>query len=143
MNKTIWSLNFMYSMEKFATTIYRVQKGGFRNTIYEKLLHAVDNERQHALVLRERLVGLKRTPFPLAFLFQFGGIFLGCISRCTGKVMALKMDVAIEKRAVKDYNYFLRTLDLDEETKVILRNIIADEESHIRNWLDSIKILTN
>jgi hypothetical protein len=44
MNKAICSLNFMYSMERFATAIYRVQKGGFKNkAIFEKLIYAVDN----------------------------------------------------------------------------------------------------
>jgi demethoxyubiquinone hydroxylase (CLK1/Coq7/Cat5 family) len=133
----------MYSMERFATAIYRVQKGGFKNNIHEKLVYAVDNEQQHVFLLRERLIGMKKTPFPLAFLFQYAGILLGCISRCTGKVLALKIDVAIEKRAVKDYNYFLRTLTLDDETKVVLKKIITDEELHIRNWLDSLKVLKN
>jgi hypothetical protein len=50
MNKAICSLNFMYSMERFATATYKIQKGGFRNRIVvEKLTYAVDNERQHAL----------------------------------------------------------------------------------------------
>ena len=34
MNKAMWWLNFMYSMERFATAIYRVQKGGFSNNAY-------------------------------------------------------------------------------------------------------------
>jgi hypothetical protein len=38
MNKAICSPNFMYSMERFATAIYRVQKGGPKNrAIFDKL----------------------------------------------------------------------------------------------------------
>jgi demethoxyubiquinone hydroxylase (CLK1/Coq7/Cat5 family) len=142
MNKALCSLNFIYSMERFATAIYRVQKGGFENkTIFEKLTYAVDNEQQHALKLKSRITELGVTPSGLSFLFQILGSLLGGLSRCFGKTMALKTDTAIEKRAVKDYGYFLRTLKLDDTTKQLIKNIITDEELHIRNWQDSIKLL--
>jgi demethoxyubiquinone hydroxylase (CLK1/Coq7/Cat5 family) len=142
MNKAICSLNFMYSMERFATAIYRVQKGGFKNkTIFEKLTYAVDNERQHALKLRSRIFELGNTPSRLAFLFQIAGCLLGGLSRCFSKTLALKTDTAIEKRAVKDYGYFLRSLKLDDTTKQLIKSIITDEELHIRHWQDSIKLL--
>jgi demethoxyubiquinone hydroxylase (CLK1/Coq7/Cat5 family) len=142
MNKATCSLNFMYSMERFATAIYRVQKGGFKNkAIFEKLTYAVDNEQQHALKLKSRITELGNTPSRLAFLFQIAGFLLGGLSRCLSKTLALKTDTAIEKRAVKDYGYFLRTLELDDKTKQLIKNIITDEERHIRNWQDSIKLL--
>ena len=142
MNKAICSLNFMYSMEKFATAIYRVQKGGFKNkAIFEKLNYAVDNEQQHALRIRNRIIELGYTPSRLAFLFQIAGSLLGGLSRCFGKKLALKTDTAIEKRAVKDYGYFLRTLELNDTTKQLIKSIITDEELHIRNWQDSISLL--
>jgi len=142
MNKAICSLNFMYSMERFATAIYQVQKGGFKNqAIFEKLTYAVDNEQQHALNLRSRIIELGGTPSRLAPLFQISGCLLGGLSRCVSKTLALKTDTAIEKRAVKDYGYFLRTLKLDDTTKQLIKSIITDEELHIRNWQDSIKLL--
>ena len=144
MNKAICSLNFMYSMERFATSIYRFQKSVFKEAaINEKMIYAVDNESQHASKLRKRIIELNYTPFKLAFLFQMAGTILGCVSKYFGKGLALKIDVLIEKRAVKDYSYFLKTLKLDDETKVLLKNIIADEEVHIKNWQDSIKLLTS
>jgi demethoxyubiquinone hydroxylase (CLK1/Coq7/Cat5 family) len=144
MNKAICSLNFMYSMERFATAIYRVQKGGFKNkAIFEKLTYAVDNEQQHALKLRDRIIELGNTPSRLAFLFQIAGCLLGGLSRCVSKTLALKTDTAIEKRAVKDYGYFLRTLELVDTTNHLIKSIITDEELHIRNWQDSIMLLKN
>jgi demethoxyubiquinone hydroxylase (CLK1/Coq7/Cat5 family) len=129
-------------MEKFATAIYRVQKGGFKNkAIFEKLTYAVDNEQQHALKLKSRITELGNTPSRLAFLFQIAGSLLGGLSRCFGKKLALKTDTAIEKRAVKDYGYFLRTLELNDTTKQLIKSIITDEELHIRNWQDSISLL--
>jgi len=129
-------------MERFATAIYRVQKGGFKNkAIFEKLTYAVDNEQQHALRIRNRIIELGYTPSRLAFLFQIAGSLLGGLSRCFGKKLALKTDTAIEKRAVKDYGYFLRTLELNDTTKQLIKSIITDEELHIRNWQDSINLL--
>jgi demethoxyubiquinone hydroxylase (CLK1/Coq7/Cat5 family) len=131
-------------MERFATAIYRVQKGGFKNkAIFEKLTYAVGNEHQHALNLRIRIIELGNTPSRLSFLFQFPGFLLGCLSRCISQALALKIDTGIEKRAVKDYTYFLRTLELDDKTKQLIKNIIDDEEVHIKNWQDSIKLLKN
>src|SRR4030042_3149481 len=102
MNKAICSLNFMYSMERFATAIYRVQKGGFENkAIFEKLTYAVDNEQQHALNLRSRIIELGNPPSRMTFPFQIAGCLLGSLSRCVGKTLALKIDTLIEKRAVK------------------------------------------
>jgi demethoxyubiquinone hydroxylase (CLK1/Coq7/Cat5 family) len=142
MNKAICSLNFMYSMERFATAIYRFQKSVFEEAaINEKMIYAVDNESQHASNLRKRIIELSYAPFKLAFLFQIAGTILGCTSRCFSKELSLKIDVLVEIRAVKDYSYFLKTLKLDDKTKVLIKNIIADEGVHIKNWQDSIKLL--
>jgi len=142
MNKAICSLNFMYSMERFATAIYRIQGGGFKEkVISERMTYAIDNERQHALSLRNRIIELNNTPSRFAFLFQMTGILLGLLSRCSGKMLALKIDGVIERKAVKDYGYFLKTLELDDKTKLLIESIIADEELHIRNWQDSVGML--
>lgn len=132
-------MQFMYSMERFATAVYKVQKGSFHNQdILEKMAYAVENEQEHAESLKARLISLKKRPFALAFLFRFAGSMIGFASRCGGNKFALKAGVAIEKRAVKDYSYFLRTLVLDERTKLLIRRIIGDEERHIANWQDSL-----
>lgn len=142
MKNTIWALNFMYSMERFATAVYKVQKDAFHNKeVTEKMAFAVANEGQHVNILKTRLIEMKKTPFPLAFLFQFAGKIVGLISRCCGNILALKAGIVIEKRAVKDYGYFLGRLKLDDSTKTSIRKIITDEELHIRNWQDSIVIL--
>jgi len=143
MDKAICALKFMYSMERFATAIYRAQSGAFRNTtIAEKMAYAVENERQHALDIAGRLIKLNSSPSSFGFLFQMAGTVLGFLSRCSGKVLALKAGVIIETRAVKDYGYFLKTLKLDEPTQLLLQRIIADEEYHIKTWQDSIEIVS-
>ena len=99
MNKAMLSLNFMYSMERFATAIYRVQKGGFKEAIIsQKMNYAVDNEWQHASNLKKRIIELNKTPSGLSILFQMAGSVLGALSRCFSKSLALKTDVVIEKK---------------------------------------------
>jgi len=142
MNKIICSLNFMYSMERFATAIYRVQRGSFKEAkINEKMNYAVDNEWHHASNLKNRIIELNNTPSSFSFLFKIVGTLLGFLNRCSGKMFALKIDVVIEKRAVKDYSYFLRSLKLDDKTRLLMKGIIADEEQHINNWEESIEII--
>ncbi len=132
----------MYSMERFATAVYIVQKSSFKDQgIVEKMTFAVENEQEHAESLKARLITLKKRPFPLVFLFRAAGSIAGFCSRCGGNGFALKAGIAIEKRAVKDYSYFLRTLILDPHTISLIRRIIADEERHIANWQDSLKML--
>jgi demethoxyubiquinone hydroxylase (CLK1/Coq7/Cat5 family) len=82
------------------------------------------------LNLRSRIIELGNTPSRRAFLFQITGCLLGGLSRCIGKTLALKTDIAIEKRAVKDYGYFIRTLKLDDKTKQLIKNIITDRTTH-------------
>lgn len=35
----------------------------------------------------------------------------------------------------------MNTLALDDQTKLMIKSIIADEESHIKNWEESIEVL--
>ena len=142
MNKAVLSLNFMYCMERFATALYRIQRGAFaRTAVIDKLMFAVNNEGEHATNIRNHILKLNNTPSPFAFLFQILGVLLGLVSRCFGRIFMLKADIVIEKRAVKDYGYFLKTLKLNDNVKLMIKDIIADEELHIRNWHDAMKIL--
>ena len=142
MRKTICSLNFMYSMERFATEIYRTQCSAFSEVgIAEKLKHATENERQHAESLRNHIVGLKGIPSGFSILFWIAGQLLGRITRCFGKKLMLRADILIEKRAVKDYGYFLRTMHFNEDTSLLIRIIISDEEQHVQNWGKALSLL--
>jgi bacterioferritin (cytochrome b1) len=145
--KTICSLNFMYSMERFATEIYLTQWRAFSEVgIAEKLKHATENERQHAESLRNHIVGLKGIPSRFSILFWIAGKLIGCITRCLGKKLMLRADILIEKRAIKDYGYFMRTMHFGEDTNLLIKGIIRDEEEHVRNWetcLGSLKGTTH
>ncbi|MFC2005609.1 ferritin-like domain-containing protein [Chloroflexota bacterium] len=142
MNKEVYALKFMYNMERFATQIYLTQCRAFSGSeIKGKLEKASINERQHVEYLQKRIIELNSIPSRLGFLFQSTGILMGFMTMCLGRLFILKADSWIEKRAIKDYGSFIKTLNFDSETESLLKKIIADEEKHVETWQNSIKEL--
>ncbi len=142
MRRAICSLNFMYSMERFATEIYRTQHSAFSETgIAEKMKHAAENEHQHAESLRNRIADLKGIPSRFSILFLIAGRLVGLITRCLGRSFILRAAILIEKRAIRDYGYFMRTMHFDEDTNLLIRSIVRDEEQHVKNWESSLSLL--
>jgi bacterioferritin (cytochrome b1) len=140
--KAICSLNFMYSIERLAKEIYPTQFSAFSNTgIAEKLKHATVNEQQHAERLRNHIVGLEGIPSRFSILFWIAGKLIGRITRCLGKKLMLRADILIEKRAVSDYGYFLRAMRFGEETNLLIKSIISDEERHVQNGGKALGLL--
>jgi len=109
--------------------------------IAEKLKHATENEQQHAESLRNRIVNLEGNPSRFSILFWIAGRLMGHITRCFGKRLMLRADILIEKRAVKDYGYFVRTMHFGEDTNLLIRSIISDEEQHVQNWEKALSLL--
>ena len=138
------SLKFMYNMERFATEIYQTQRSAFTKTeIANKLRAATENEQQHANNLQGRILELNGNPSRLGFLFQIAGRLLGLATRSLGRLFMLKTDIWIEKRAIKDYRSFLKSVGFDEKSVGLIERIIIDEERHVDTWENSIKILKN
>jgi rubrerythrin len=135
MRKAILSLNFMQCMERFATQIYLTQRGAFKGLpLSQQLTAAAENEREHVQKLQAEIRRLKGVVYPLGWLFQFMGIFLGLITRFIGKRNLLQADTFVETRAVKDYSSFIKAVRFNTETDKMIRSIINDEETHILNW---------
>jgi len=143
MSKVFLSLNFMHCMERFATQIYRTQKGAFGDIqIVQQLIDASENERTHVQKLRTQIKKLNGKIYPLGWLFQLVGIILGFITRLCSKRNLFKADTFVEMRAVKDYNGFLKNIPFDKDTVDIIRVIITDEEVHIVNWKKASELFT-
>ena len=70
--------------------------------------------------------------------FRFGfwlvGFFLGAGSRLLGPRRILKTNIWAEKKAVLDYQRFLRDVEWDEETRPLVAKDGADEEGHVERW---------
>ena len=142
MNKAFLSLNFMHFMERFATQIYRTQRGSFKDKpAFQQLTDASDNEGTHVRKLRVCIAGLNSWVYPLGWLFQFVGLVVGLLTRLCGKRNLFRADVFVETRAVKDYNGFLKSIPFDSYTVDMIKGIIADEEVHIINWKQAMESL--
>jgi len=133
----------MYDMERFATQIYHTEKGGFKgNDRAQQLDEASKNESTHVQKLRAEILKLNGRVYPLGGLFQFMGWVMGEVARLSGKRNLFRMDGMVERRAVKDYSGFIKSISFPEDTVKTIRGIIADEEQHIINWqraADSLK----
>jgi len=136
MDKMALSLNFMYCMERFATQIYLTQMPAFKkdSLITRQLKDASENEKSHVERLRTQLNKLNQRVYPLGFLFQFAGVTLGVITRLSGKRNLFNADTFVEKRAIKDYNGFLKSVQFDVDTVALIRGVITEEEIHVANW---------
>jgi demethoxyubiquinone hydroxylase (CLK1/Coq7/Cat5 family) len=129
-------------MERFATEVYRTQRGAFRKSeLNDEFMAATENEQEHAVSLRNRVMEIKGVPARVGFLFQFAGIVLGILTRIIGKRCILRADILVEKRAIKDYDSFVSRIDFDEQTIGLLRRIIQDEEKHVENWRNALASL--
>ncbi len=142
MATVISSLKFMYNMERFATEIYQTQRRAFAKIeIADKLRAAAENEQQHTNNLQGHILEVNGTPSRLGFLFQIAGRILGLATRSLGKLLILKTDIWVEKRAIRDYRRFLKRVEFDEKSVRLIERIIIDEERHVDTWENSIKIL--
>jgi demethoxyubiquinone hydroxylase (CLK1/Coq7/Cat5 family) len=98
----------MQRMERFAVQVYRKQIWAFRRLeIADKLKDAAANEQEHADALNKRIVELGGSLSRTGIVYQIAGILLGYITVFSGKVCLLKVDLFIEKHAVRDYGNFL------------------------------------
>jgi len=140
MKKSILSLNFMYGMERFATQIYLVQKGRFKDSgIVELLTEAAKNEKTHVQRLRAQIIKLNGKVYPWGWLFQSIGFVTGCFTSIIGKHNLFKMNTFVENRAVRDYGGFVKSGAFDDDTANLIREIISDEERHVVNWKAAAK----
>jgi bacterioferritin len=141
--KVIRALNAVVKVEAMAIQIYRAQMWRFRGKqeIAQKLVHATDNERKHFDDLVSRVRDLGGTPSRLSPLFAVAGWIMGFLPAVVGKVPALRVDILVEERAVKDYQGFLNRVDFDDESRELMERNMADEKEHIRTWKESIELL--
>jgi rubrerythrin len=133
------SLHFMHCMERFATEVYRTQRGAFKKSDLDgEFKAATENEHEHAVSLKNRVIEVKGESARVGFLFKIAGILLGILTRIFGKRCILRADIMVEKRAIKDYDSFVNRIDFDEQTMTLLRRIIQDEERHVENWRNAL-----
>jgi demethoxyubiquinone hydroxylase (CLK1/Coq7/Cat5 family) len=133
------ALKMMYNMERLATALYKAQPRAFHEEeTLKRLAAAAANEQQHVDNLSSRIIELGGSPSRVGFLFQTAGAIFGFLVTFAGRVIALRTNVWIEKRAIRDYGSYMQRLKFDEDTVGLLQRIVTDEERHVATWQDSI-----
>ena len=142
MDEVLSALRKMHNFERFAKEIYGTQIRAFsEQEIADRLTTARDNEQEHANSLRIRIEELGGSTSCMGFFFQMAGRILGFSTTMLGKMRLFKIDVWIEKRAVRDYGDFLQKVDFDEKSRSLIEKNIEDEKVHIKTWEESIEML--
>jgi len=142
MGGAISSLRVMQRMERLATQLYRTQIQAFRgHEIADILGAAAANEQEHVDILTKRIVELGGSTSKEGIFYQMAGTFLGFTTILLGKVFLLKVDLFIERRAVRDYGDFLQKVVFDEKSVTLIKKILEDEKRHVKMWDNSIQLL--
>ena len=142
MNNVMHSLRKMHNIERLATEVYRAQIPAFpEKEIADRLKAAMSNEQEHIDDLKRRIEELGGTTSWLGFFFHMAGKSWGFATRLRGKMFILKVDMWLERKAVRDYDDFLQRVDFDEKSRALILKNIEDEKMHIKRWEDSIEIL--
>lgn len=142
MNDVIKSLRKMHSIERFATEIYRAQIWIFSQELFVKRLKAAgDNEQEHIETIYARINALGGKKSCMSWSFKLAGKILGFCTTLGGKKFVFKFDIAVEKKAVKDYTQYLDTIKYDDISRKVIEKNLEDEKIHIKRWEDSLLIL--
>jgi demethoxyubiquinone hydroxylase (CLK1/Coq7/Cat5 family) len=124
----------LHTLETMAVNIYKYEITSERNALNIQLVAAMANEMTHLQDFQTKLYEHGLRPRKTRFAFWLVGFFLGAGSRLLGPRRILKTNIWAEKKAVLDYQRFLRNVEWDEETRSFVARDGADEEGHVARW---------
>jgi demethoxyubiquinone hydroxylase (CLK1/Coq7/Cat5 family) len=124
----------LHTLETMAVNIYKYEITSERNTLNIQLVAAMANEMTHLQDFQTKLYEYELRPRKTRFAFWLVGFALGTGSRLLGPRRILKTNIWAEKKAVLDYQRFLREVEWDEETRLFVAKDGADEEGHVERW---------
>lgn len=124
----------LHTLETMAVNIYKYEITSERDALNTQLVAAMANEMTHLQDFQTKLYEYGLRPRKTRFAFWLVGFFLGAGSRLLGPRRILKTNIWAEKKAVLEYQHFLRDVEWDEETRPLVAKDGADEESHVERW---------
>jgi ubiquinone biosynthesis monooxygenase Coq7 len=124
----------LHTLETMAVNIYKYEITSERKPLNTYLVAAMANEMTHLQDFQTKLYEYGLRPRKTRFAFWLVGFFLGVGSRLLGPRRILKTNIWAEKKAVLDYQRFLRDVEWDEETRPMVAKDGADEEGHVARW---------
>ena len=131
----------LHALETMAVNIYKYEITSARSPLNIQLVAAMANEMTHLQDFQTKLYEYDLRPSKSRFAFWLVGFSLGTGARLLGPRRILKTNIWAEKKAVLDYQRFLRDVEWDEETRPFVARDGADEESHVARWTELLSKL--
>jgi len=128
------ALHALHTLEIMATNIYRFHIGNDKDEVTRELIAAMLNEMTHIQEFQTKLLEYGFRPTLFRAMYWIVGFVIGFASRIFGKKTILKTGIWVETRAVNHYQEFLRDVEWDEESRVVVERAMLDEKHHIETW---------
>jgi bacterioferritin len=143
----ISKLNWFYSLELNQVDLYKSQSITFKDTYHSKVFKRIAAiEQQHVDNIAEQIKILGGSPTLLGDLIApITGSLGGTIISLTGIEETLKVNIALEQKAMKDYEDFIhhiKTENNDMDLLNLLQSNYVDEDLHtawFKDYLTKIK----
>lgn len=125
-------LNWFYSLELSQVDLYTAQSRRTEDTYISKVLERVAViEQQHVDNIADKIKELGGKPTFLGeLLAPVTGKILGKAVSLAGTVAALKADISLEERAMRDYKEFILQAGGDADLLNLLWANLVDEDLH-------------
>jgi demethoxyubiquinone hydroxylase (CLK1/Coq7/Cat5 family) len=124
----------LHALETMAVNIYKYEITHERKPLNTYLAAAMANEMTHLQDFQTKLYEYGLRPRKTRFAFWLVGFLLGVGSRLLGPRRILRTNIWAEKKAVADYQHFLRDVEWDDETRPVVAKDGSDEVDHVDRW---------
>jgi len=122
------------TLELMAQNIYKFQISGKRSELNGLLIAAMSTEMTHYQDFQVKLYEYGIKPSKFRWVYWLVGFAFGFGSRLLGEKAILKVGIWTESKAVRQYEHLLKSIDWDQQTKLIVEKDLADEKQHIETW---------
>lgn len=137
----IAKLNWFYSLELEQVDLYTAQSEAAEDIYLSRALSRVAGiEQQHVDNIAAEIKRLGGEPTPLGdVIAPILGKAFGAITGAMGPEVALKADITLEEKAMKDYKDLILRVGDDPHLTEILWNNLLDEDLHTAWFANKLK----
>lgn len=128
-------LNWLLETELMAVEYYRIHAASIvEKDVLEGVEAILPAEHAHAVALTTRIIELGGEPVRVGCPASLKGKAMGEASKAQGTLAMLKLELAQEKQAIKDYATAVAEVSDDIDTLEMLEEQLFDEMRHAK-WL--------
>ncbi|AGB41441.1 bacterioferritin (cytochrome b1) [Halobacteroides halobius DSM 5150] len=127
----IW-LNWFYFLEINQYELYKRQQQESKDDYIKKVLDKFATiEKEHAKKIKKEITNLGGTPTKMGNgLGRLLGSTAGSLTSLTGTVNLFRINLTLERRAIKDYRRLIKYTDSKKLQKLLWSNLIEEDLHH-------------